>query len=449
MLPSSECTLILGNPPFVGAKYQEDRQRAEMRELTQGIHGAGLLDYVTGWYLLGARYIKGTTIPIGFVSTNSISQGEQVGVLWGELFKQGISIYFAHRTFAWESEARGKAHVHVVIVGFGTSRPKQKWLFDYEDIRGEPTASTAMNISPYLVEGPDVAIANRSRPLGEIPEIGIGNKPIDDGNYLFTDDEKKAFVKQEPASKPYFKRWYGSREFINSSPRWCLWIGDCEPDKLRSMPLVMQRVEAVRQFRLESKSAPTQRLAQTPTRFHVENFPKGNYLLIPEVSSERRSFIPMGFMSDKVICSNLVKLMPKATPYHFGVLSSTMHMAWVRYVAGRLESRYRYSAKLVYNNFPWPVELTDKKQQAVETAAQAVLEARKAHPTATLADLYDPLSMPANLTKAHAKLDHAVDKCYRSHPFANEQSRVEYLFKLYQQLTTPLLPAKATKRKKP
>jgi len=446
VLPASECTHVLGNPPFGGARYQIKRHRKEIDDVTEKLKSSGLLDYVTGWYFVACKYIQGTTITVAFVSTNSISQGEQVGVLWSALFdRYNVSIHFAHRTFAWESEARGKAHVHVVIIGFGTGSPKQKLLFDYEDIRGEPSVATAANISPYLVEGPDITVINRSRPICNVPEIGIGNQPIDDGNYLFTDSEKADFVEAEPKSEPFFKRWYGSREFINRAPRWCLWIGDGPPNQIRTMPLVMDRVEAVKKFRLQSKRASTVKLADTPTRFLVHNMPESNYLLIPEVSSERRSYIPMGFMGPDVLCSNLVKLMPNATLYHFGVLSSTMHMAWVRYVAGRLESRYRYSAKLVYNNYPWPQKLSDKNRQAVEDAAQAVLDARESHPEATLADLYDPLSMPANLTKAHAKLDRAVDRCYRSQPFPNERNRVEYLFKQYQKLTAPLLPSKKGK----
>ena len=448
VLSSTVCTHVLGNPPFGGARFQTKEQRKEIDEVSGQIKNSGLLDYVTGWYFKAARYIQHTLIPVAFVSTNSISQGEQVGVLWGELLQRyGVTIRFAHRTFAWESEARGKAHVHVVIIGFGIEQARQRLLFDYESIRGEPTVETVANIAPYLVEGPNIAITNRSRPLCQAPEIGIGNKPIDDGNYLFVDEEKEQFVRDEPASEPLFKRWYGSREFINRSPRWCLWLGDCSPDILRSMPLAMKRVEAVRKFRLSSKSAPTRKLAERPTRFHVENMPGGNYLLIPEVSSERRAYIPMGFMGSDVLCSNLVKLVSDATLYHFGILCSTMHMAWVRHVAGRLESRYRYSAKLVYNNYPWPPDMSDTKRRAVEVAAQAVLDARDAYPDASLADLYDPLAMPAKLTKAHAKLDRAVERCYRSQPFPNERNRVEYLFKLYQKLASPFLSAKKTRRR--
>jgi hypothetical protein len=439
VLPASECTHVLGNPPFGGAKYQTKQQRTELAEVAKGVKNAGLLDYVTGWYLKAAKYIECTRIPVAFVSTNSITQGEQVGVLWGHLLERcGVTIHFAHRTFAWESEARGKAHVHVVIIGFGLQTPRRKLLFEYECIKGEPHERAVSNISPYLVEGPDVTITNRSQPLCDVPEIGIGNKPIDGGNYLFSDEEKAAFVKAEPASRKYFRRWYGSQEFINGSPRWCLWLGDCPPNVLRRMPEVVKRVKAVRKFRQQSRSQPTQKLAERPTRFHVENMPKRQYLVIPEVSSERRRYIPLGFLPPKVLCSNLVKLLPQATLFHFGVLTSAMHTAWVRQVAGRLKSDYRYSAKLVYNNFPWPESVTPARRRAVERAAQRVLDVRAAHPEASLADLYDPLSMPGDLARAHAALDRAVDRCYRFRGFSGEVSRVEYLFQQYQRLASSL-----------
>jgi hypothetical protein len=274
--------------------------------------------------------------------------------------------------------------------------------------------------------------------------MGIGNKPIDGGNYLFTPEEKAAFLKEEPAAKGFFRRWIGSEEFINGIERWCLWLGDCPPEKLRAMPHAMARVEAVRKLRLASKSAPTRKIAETPTRFHVENMPKRTYLIVPEVSSEKRQFIPIGFLKPDVLSSNLVKIIPNATPFHFGILSSTMHMAWVRQVCGRLESRYRYSNKLVYNNFPWPQTATDKQRAAVEEKAQSVLAAREPRlpprGMSTLADLYDPLSMPHELVKAHAELDRAVEKCYRPEPFQSDRERVEHLFSLYEKLTAPLLP---------
>ena len=447
ILPPDQCSYVLGNPPFVGGKFKTDEQRADMRGV---VENHGLLDYVTGWYFKAAEYIKGTRIVVGFVSTNSISQGEQVGVLWNALFQRyQAKILFGHRTFAWQSEARGKAHVHVVVVGFAASDAKNKRIYEYEEDGEKATVSIASNISPYLIEGPDRAIINRSSPLCDAPKIGIGNKPIDDGNYLFTPREKAAFLKLEPAANEFFRRWIGSEEFINGIERWCLWLGDCPPAKLRRMPHVMARVEAVRNFRLASKSAPTRAIADKPTRFHVENMPTHGYLVIPEVSSERRSYIPIGFLKPDILASSLVRIVPHATLYHFGILSSAMHMAWVRQVCGRLKSDYRYSNKLVYNNYPWPEAPSAKQRAAVEAAAQSVLDARKEFPEATLADLYDPLAMPPALVKAHAALDRAVDLCYRPQPFENDRQRVEHLFALYEKLTAPLLPpAKKGRRKK-
>jgi hypothetical protein len=449
ILVPERCSYVLGNPPFVGGKYQTDQQRADMDLVAHEIDGSGLLDYVTGWYFRAAQYIQNTRIVVGFVSTNSISQGEQVGALWNPLFQRfGLKIHFAHRTFAWESEARGKAHVHVVIIGFAAFDTNNKRIYECHEQKA--TATTAKNISPYLVEGPDRAIVNRGKPLCDVPKIGIGNKPIDGGNYLFTPEEKADFVKVEPKARQFFRRWIGSDEFINGIERWCLWLGDCAPDKLRRMPEAMKRVEAVRRFRLASKSAPTKKLAETPTRFHVENMPKGRFLLIPKVSSERRRYIPMAFMSPKTLVSDLVFVFPDATRYHFGILSSAMHMAWVRQVGGRLKSDYRYSAKLVYNNYPWPEAPSAKQRAAVEAAAQAVLDAREEYLSkdATLADLYDPPAMPSKLVKAHAALDRAVDRCYRSQPFTTERQRTEFLFALYEKLTAPLLPAAGKKTRR-
>jgi MmeI, DNA-methyltransferase domain/MmeI, target recognition domain/MmeI, N-terminal domain/MmeI, helicase spacer domain/MmeI, C-terminal domain len=460
ILPPAQCSYVLGNPPFVGAKFQTDAQRADMDAVAGDVENHGLLDYVTGWYFKAADYIQGTRVVVGFVSTNSISQGEQAGTLWNHLFQHSkLKIHFAHRTFAWESEARGKAHVHVVIIGFGAGDAANKRIYDYET--GTPTVSPAKNVSPYLVEGSDMAITNRSKPICDVPEMGIGNKPIDNGNYLFTPEEKAEFLRDEPAAEKYFRRWIGSEELINGIERWCLWLGDCPPGELRKMPRALARVEAVREFRLASKSVPTRKIAATPTRFHVENFPQRNYLVVPEVSSERRPYIPIGFVKPEIISSNLVKVIPDATLFHFGVLSSAMHMAWVRQVCGRLESRYRYSNKLVYNNFPWPEKCTDARREAVENRARRVVELRKEFgdgrhgflparksggAPATLADLYDPLAMPPALVKAHAELDRAVDLCYRREPFETERQRVEYLFALYEKLTAPLLPATKSKR---
>ncbi|MDP1660717.1 MAG: hypothetical protein Q8L55_02275 [Phycisphaerales bacterium] len=437
-LPASRCSFVLGNPPFVGAKYQAEAQRADMEHVCKGIKNAGLLDFVSGWYVVASSYIRGTAIRCAFVSTNSITQGEQVGVLWPEMFRRGIKIHFAHRTFQWMSEARGKAHVHVVIIGFGAFDRPDKIIYDYPDIEADPVAVPAANISPYLVPGPDVAVVNRSTPLCPSPEIGIGNKPIDDSNYLFTAEEMKAFVKGEPGAKKFFHPWYGSEEFINGEHRWCLWIGEADPDELRAMPSVMERINNVKTFRLASKSKPTRDLAKSPTRFHVENMPKRRFLVIPKVSSERRHYIPIGLMEPSAIASDLLFVLTGTTPYHLGVLTSEMHMAWVRQVCGRLESRYRYSNKLVYNNFPWPQDVSDRQRGVVEACAEEVLAVRASFKGQTLADLYDPLAMPKALRDAHNDLDRAVDKCYRAAPFASERARVEYLFELYQKLVTPL-----------
>ena len=480
VLPAEQCSYVLGNPPFVGAKFMDDAQREDAQLVFSDIKSGGLLDFVAAWYVKAARYIRtpsplqgegwdgggnvanstvttpslalplqggGNKVQVSFVSTNSITQGEQAGVLWGWLLAQGIHIHFAHRTFQWSNEARGMAAVHCVIIGFGAFDTEKKTLYEYDDIRGEAHAVVVRNINPYLVDAPDVVLVNRQHPICAVPEIGIGNKPIDSGHYLFTPEEKTEFLSHEPKAAKWMRRWIGADEFINNYERWCLWLGDCPPDELRRMPETMKRVEAVRESRLASKSPPTQKLAVTPTRFHVENIPNTPYLVIPEVSSERRSFIPIGFMQPDTLSSNLVKIIPHATLYHFGILTSTMHMAWVRYTCGRLKSDYRYSAGIVYNNYPWPDESSDKQRTTIEAAAQAVLDARAQFPQSSLADPYDPLTMPPALVKAHQALDRAVDACYRKAAFASDAQRVEFLFERYQQLTS-LLPAEKKKSRK-
>jgi len=438
VIPANQLSYILGNPPFVGAKFLDDEQRADVAAVFVTIKNAGLLDYVAAWYVKAARLMQRTGIRCGFVSTNSITQGEQVGVLWSWMLAQGVKIFFAHRTFSWMNEARGKAAVHCVIIGFSLDEISPKWLFEYEDIKGAAMQVRAKNINPYLIDAPDIVLSNQSHPICAIPEIGIGNKPIDGGHYLFTDEEKNEFLKKEPAAKKYFRRWLGSDEFLNGWQRWCLWLGECPPSELRQMSECMKRVELVRKERLDSKSPPTQKLASTPTRFHVENIPTIPYLVIPEVSSERRFYVPIGFEQPSTMCSNLVKIVDGATLYHFGVLHSLMHNAWMRAVCGRLESRYRYSAGIVYNNFPWPKNPSDKQKEVVEAAGQAVLDARAEFPTSSLADLYDPLVMPATLLKAHLALDKAVDAAYGKTKFVTEAERVSFLFDLYREYTAGL-----------
>ncbi|HEV2348244.1 MAG TPA: DNA methyltransferase [Terriglobia bacterium] len=441
ILSPDKCSYILGNPPFVGAKFQTGEQRSDMSIVAGTVEHYGLLDYVTGWYFKAAGYVEGAHIVTGFVSTSSITQGEQVGVLWKPLFQQQhLKIHFGHRSFAWASEARGKAHVHVVIIGFGAFEPRNKRIYDYDSNAQHPVVAAASNISPYLVEGADRAITNRSSPVSAAPEIRFGNQPIDGGHLLLDLEEKDELLAKEPKARKYLRLFIGAEEFINGGERWCLWLRGVSPADLRAMPQVMHRVQDVREFRLSSKRPATRDLATTPTEFAFVSHPETDYLLIPSVSSERRLYIPMGFMPREVVASNLCLIIPEAKLYHFGIVSSAAHMAWVRQICGRLESRYRYSNKLVYNNFPWPEAPSAKLRAAVKTAAQAVLDARKKFPDSTLADLYDPLSMPPALVKAHAALDRAVDLCYRPQPFENDRQRVEHLFALYEKLTAPLLP---------
>lgn len=432
IVPKEKLSYILGNPPFIGSKVMSDAQRDEVAQLFGDLRGAGTLDYVTAWYKKAADYIQGTALHVGFVSTNSITQGEQVGILWPELLRMGIKINFAHRTFKWTNEARGKAGVYCVIIGFSLVDEPAKRIFDYENVSGDPHETAVKHINPYLINAPDVVVTSRSAPICDVPEIGIGNKPIDGGFYLFTTEEKEIFLREEPMAKELFRRWLGADEFLNGYERWCLWLGECPPEKLRAMPAVLRRVEMVREFRLMSKSAPTKKLADTPTRFHVENIPNAEYLLVPRVSSERRRYAPIGFISPNTLTSDSAHIITGATLYHFGILESEMHMAWMRQVCGRLESRYRYSKDIVYNNFPWPENPSEQVKNDIKEKAQAVLDARKQFPNTTLADLYNPETMPKVLLDAHTALDRAVDKAYGVRLFENELKRLEFLFGMYQ-----------------
>ena len=334
--------------------------------------------------------------------------------------------------------------MHCVIIGFAAFDTTQKYLFEYDDIRGEPHPVKVANINPYLVDAPDVILQRRSHPISNVPEIGIGNKPIDDGNYLFKPDEKVEFLRREPSAEKYFRRWIGADEFLNNTERWCLWVRDIAPHELKKMPEVLKRIDAVREFRLATKSEPTRKLAEMPARFHVEFLPSDATLVIPRHSSERRKFIPFGFFGEEALIGDACLCARDITSYHFGILSSTMHSAWVRYTCGRLESRYRYSKDIVYNNFPWPDKPSDKHVKAVEDAAKGVLAARLSFPASSLSDLYDPLTMPPALVHAHQVLDRAVDAAYGKKSFASDAERVAFLFELYQRYTS-LLPATATK----
>ena len=421
---------IIGNPPFVGARIMNSAQKSDINTVFDGWKNAGNLDYVSAWYKKAADFCRGKNLRAAFVSTNSICQGDSVGTLWKPLFSD-VHIDFAHRTFRWDSESAQKAHVHCIIVGFSSAHnSKPKIIFDGDK------KIIASNINGYLLDAPNIFVESRPNHLqAGVPSIGIGNKPIDDGNYLFTLDEITEFIAREPLSEKYFRKWYGAREFINNEPRYCLLLKDCPPHELKRMPLVYQRVKNVRDFRLASKSAGTRKLADKPTRFHVENFPTGNYLLIPSISSENRQYIPIGFMNPDEFASNLVFVVPNATLYHFGVLTSSIHMTWLRTVGGRLESRYRYSKDVVYNNFVW-IEPTDKQKQAIETSAQAILDIRASLPDSSFAELYDEVTMPYELRQAHRKNDLAVARAYGWEKFLDDESSIAVeLLKLYQNQT--------------
>jgi hypothetical protein len=392
-------------------------------------------------------------IRCAFVSTNSICQGEQASVLWSRLLEpNGYKIHFAHRTFAWESEARGKAHVHCVIVGFGMPdawSQHPKLLYDYDNNPEHPVISHVSNISPYLVEGSDRVIISRTKPICNIPEMTNGSKPVDGGNLILSDEDKIKLLTTEPAAAAFIRPLVGSEEFINNGSRWCLWLENVQPAQLRSMSEVLKRIEKVKEMRLASTDKSTRANASRPSLFSYIRQPTTRYLAIPEVSSENRRYVPMAFLSPEVVCTNKIQYVPNAGAFDFAVLTSQMHMAWMRQVCGRLKSDYSYSKNLVYNNFPWPMDATEAQREPVEKAAQAVLDARAQFPDSTLADLYDPIAMPPALAKAHAALDLAVDRCYRKEAFNSDRERVEHLFALYEKLIEPLTakPQKSRKSK--
>jgi len=438
ILPPDKCSYLVGNPPFVGKQYQTPTQKAELSAVFAGIPGSGALDYVACWYKRAVGYMAGNpAIQAAFVSTNSITQGEQPGVLFTDLFSRGVKIHFAHRTFQWSSEARGRAAVHCVIIGFGLQDVDLKIVFDYETLTSEPHALKVSNINAYLVGGNDLALPKRTRPLQVAPPISFGSMPNDGGHLMLTPEEKLELTDAEPGAAAWLRPILGSTEFINGIERWCLWLDGISPAELRAMPAIRRRVEAVRSTRSASSRETTRALAATPALFGEIRQPRERYLAIPKTSSERRDYIPMGFLPPEVVSNTELFTIEGATIYDFGVLTSLMHMAWVRAVCGRLKSDYRYSAKIVYNNFPWP-EPTASQHEAVGRAAQAVLAARARYPDSTYADLYDSLAMPADLTSAHQALNRAVDAAYGRRSFASEADRVAFLFELYESRTAAL-----------
>lgn len=431
VVPKSKLNYIMGNPPFVGARLMGKEQKADVNTIFPGWKNAGNLDYVCCWYKKAADIMQGTSVRSALVSTNSVSQGESVANLWKPLFDAGVHIDFAYRTFRWDSEAKIKAHVHCVIIGFSvaaSSTPKK--LFDGDRYQ------VVNNINGYLLDGENVFVESRSKPICNVPEIGMGNQPIDNGQYLFEKEDMEAFIKKEPSAAAYFHPWYGAKEFISQKPRYCLWLGECSPAQLKQMPYCLERVHAVKEYRESSTRASTVKMAMKPTRFQTENMPKGHYVVIPEVSSEKRRYIPIGYLDDSKLCSNKLRLVPSATLFIFGVLESNVHMAWMRCVCGRLKSDYDYSIKIVYNNFPWPAP-TEQQKAKIEQTAQAILDARALYPDSSLADLYDDLTMPPELRKAHQANDRAVMDAYGftkgTAARTSESACVAELMKLYQQ----------------
>lgn len=436
IVPKTKLNYIMGNPPFVGARLMDKEQKADVEAIFKGWKNLGNLDYVSCWYKKTADYMKDTFVRAALVSTNSITQGEAVPTLWKPLFEEGIHIDFAYTTFRWDSEAKSKAHVHCVIVGFSIALyNKDKIIYSTGLLK------KAKNINAYLVDAESVFIEGRTKPICNVPEIGIGNMPIDGGNYLFTKEEKDEFVNKESSSEKWFFPWVGSQEFINRKYRYCLYLKNCPPNELRKMPECLKRIEAVQDFRRSSTRSSTKKLADMPLAFGTTNIPDGDYILVPRHSSEKRRYIPMGFMTNDVLCGDANLMIPNANMYHFGVLMSSLHNAWIRAVCGRLEMRYRYSKDIVYNNFPWPTPAEEQKQR-IEQTARAILDARELYPDSSLADLYDPLVMPPELKTAHQKNDVAVMAAYGIKDgdleYKNEAACVAFLMRRYQDIVSKL-----------
>lgn len=428
LLPSKKCSYIISNPPFCGARVMSKEQKTDVLNIFKNTKNVGNIDYVGCWYKKASEYMKNTLIKTALVSTNSICQGEQVAILWKDLFKSGIHINFAYKTFKWNSESPVKAQVHCIIVGFSYINESDKIIFNGSEI------FKAKNINAYLQDAPNIIVERRKTPIcANVPKIKIANQPIDGGNYLFTEKQKEKFIKKEPLSKKYFKRWVGSNELINNKKRYCLWLGYCSPNELSRMPFCLKRVRNVKKIRLNSKSKGTRELAKRPTRFHVENFPKCRTIAVPAVSSNKREYIPTEFLDKEFIASNRIFLIASDSLYHFGIINSSSHMDWMRITCGRLGVDYNYSKDIVYNTFPWP-NPTKKQKENIEKTAKMILEARKLYPNCTLAQLYDPLTMPPELRKAHKLNDEAVLKVYGFSKNITEEECVAKLMEMYKEL---------------
>jgi len=430
VLPKSELSFIMGNPPFVGARLMNAEQKKDIFSVWKNTKNIGNVDYVSCWYKKSTDFVQNTNIKVALVSTNSITQGEQVSIIWKPLFAEGIHIDFAHRTFRWDSESNLKAHVHCVIIGFSSfENEKKKIIFVDENQFIE-----AKNINGYLIDGQNVFVKNRNKPLCNVPPLLTGSQRIDNNNFIFDNESKTEFIKKEPKSAKYFKVWYGADEFIKNKPRWCLYLGKCSPTELIKMPACIKIIEKVKEYRLASKRDATVKAAAYPSKFGLEVIPESNFIVIPVVSSEKRRYIPIGFMNSDNLCSNQINLIPDASIYHFGILTSSTHMAWIRIVCGRLEMRYRYSKDIVYNNFPW-CDPTDEQKYTIEKTAKAILDARAKYPESSLADMYGEHSdFFADLVEAHRANDRAVMEAYGFRSKMTESECVAKLFKMYEKL---------------
>lgn len=449
VVSKNELSYIIGNPPFIGSKIMSQFQRNQIVREFENIKGSGVLDYVTGWYLKAAKYIQNTQIKAAFVSTNSIVQGEQTSILWGQMLnKYGIKIHFAHRTFRWSNEAKGNAAVYCVIIGFANFDTSTKRIFEYEDIKGEPHEIKAKNINPYLVDAKDILIQKRRKPICNVPVITFGSMPNDGGNFLLEDKEKIELTENDFILSKYIRPLISGQEFLNGEKKWCIWLENFNPSEVSKSKELINRINNVKELRSKSTREATKKLALFPYLFGEIRQPKTDYIFIPLTSSENRKIIPMGFIDKNSIANNTGSVIENSNLYHFGILQSSMHMCWVNTVCGRLESRYRYSNEIVYNNYPWPENPTEKQVQLIEEKAQHVLDVRASFPNSSLADLYHPLTMPPALVKAHNELDKAVDLAYSKQNFSTEAKRMEFLFELYEKYTADLFAKEKPKKTK-
>lgn len=449
IISKNKLSYIIGNPPFIGKQFQNEKQKKDMKKIFNKVKGAGVLDYVTAWYLKAAKYIQGTQIKVAFVSTNSIVQGEQVGILWQELFTNyGIKIHFAHQTFNWSNEAKSNATVSVIIIGFANFDIPNKKIFKYENIQGEAHEIKVKNINPYLVEGNDIVIEKRRTPLCNVPDISFGSMPNDGGNLILSEKNFLEIIEKEPILSNFIRQYMGGDEFLKNIKRYCFWLVDLQPNILKTSKILQERISLVKKIRLESNRETTKNLAKYPTIFAEIRQPKKKYILVPLNTSSTREYLPIGINSEKIIASNLVSIIESESKFIFGVLSSLMHMSWMRYTCGRLGNGYRYSNSIVYNNYPWPKNPTERHIKTIKEKAQKVLDVRAQFPDSSLADLYNPLTMPPALVKAHQELDRAVDLAYRPQPFVSEANRMEFLFGLYEEYNANLFEESKKKKGK-